>query len=103
MSVTTPVNELLAIARRYEVECRWAQAAAAYDEALANMAHPTSKDVSGDRALIEGMRMACVHRSHEMESITITSVTEAARWALDRQGERAAAKFVAATGRIPQQ
>src|SRR4051794_33028652 len=92
MTVTTPVSDLLAAARRYEAESRWHQGAAAYQQALDNMPHPTSKDVADDRALIEGMMRQCIHRSQETVSNVATSATEAAKWAFDRQGERAAAK-----------
>jgi hypothetical protein len=92
MTVTTPVHELMAIARRYEVEKRWAQAAAAYQEALDNMPHPTSEDHGGDRELIEGMKRMCVWRSHESVSLTLTGISEEAKQAADQKGERAAAK-----------
>ena len=93
MTVTTPVAELLAHARRCEVEQRWAQASASYDEALANCAHSAD-----DRALIEGLRQACIRRSHEMVSLTSTSATEAAKHRIDQQGERAAARRAQAQG-----
>jgi hypothetical protein len=103
MTVTTPVNDFLAIARRYEAERRFAQAAAAYQEALDNMPHPTSGHLAGDRALIDGMRAMCVQRSHETTSSVATTATEEARWAIDRQGERAAIKRALATANNPKE
>jgi hypothetical protein len=92
MTICTPIPELLRAAWRYETDKRWAQATAAYQEILDNMAHPTSKDVAADRALIEAMRQQCEWRSRETVSHVATTATEAAKWAFDRQGERRAAK-----------
>jgi hypothetical protein len=92
MTVTTPVHELLAAARRYEVEKRWAQAVHAYQEALDNMPHPTSAETADDRGLISRMMQMCIWRSHEGASLVCTVISEEAKWAVDRKGERAAAK-----------
>ena len=92
MVVTTPVNELLAIAKRYEAETRWAQAAEAYGQILANMPHPTAVTSQGDRKLIEDMRTMCIARSHETASNVATTPTEDAKLEVARQDTAAAHK-----------
>jgi hypothetical protein len=92
MTVTSPIYELLAHARRCECEQRFAQAAASYQQALDNMPNPHSLDVAGDRALIQGLMRTCIQRSQETVSIVATSATEEAKAAVDLQGQRMAEK-----------
>lgn len=93
MVVTTPIRELLAHARRCEVEGRWPQAADSYKQALDNMTNPHSGDNAADRAMLEGLHMAAVARSREAPaSDTLVNASEAAKHAADHTGAMMAEK-----------